>query len=424
MEFIIVGAGASGLMAAAMLAEGGHRVCVLEARDSGGGRAHTIHKPSFDRPVETGAEFIHGELPLTLGIVKQTGQKPLAIGGEMWRKTNGKLERQEDFVEDDSVVLKKLRELQKDISIREFIERHLPGPENEEAAFSIKNYVQGYYAADPGKASAFALREELGKPQEDQYRIPRGYSSVISVLYNRCIKAGVVFEFNTVVQEIIWKQGDVVLDSSNGSFNGDACLITVPIGILRSGVIRFTPAIDAQVNAARYLGFGGVIKTVLQFSTAFFESAQLPLDKTGFIFSDQRIPTWWTRYPEKTGMITGWLAGPPAEALAESSDEEILEIAIESLAAILDRQSKEIRMEVKASQVKNWVADPYCLGGYSYEVVDGSNAKEVLKKGVEETLFFAGEGLHSGPEIGTVEAAMINGKEITERILQLKTKSH
>jgi len=424
MEFIIAGAGASGLVSAAVLAEGGHRVHVLEAREYAGGRAHTVRNPIFDRPVETGAEFIHGDLPFTLDLVTQAGQKPIVIGGEMWRKTGGRLEQQEDFVEDDSAVLKKLKGLRHDISVQEFIDIHLSKPEDEEAAFSIKTYVQGYYAADPGKASAFALREELQKPEEDQYRIPEGYSSVIRLLYRRCMAAGVQFDFNTVVQEVQWTSGNVNVVTSNGLFKAHACVLTIPIGVLRSGAIRFEPAIDAQMQAAGILGFGGVIKTVLQFSTDFFGSVNPRLDETGFLFSDQPIPTWWTRYPEKTGMITGWQAGPPAEALGQRTNEEIINLAIESLAAILDLQAKEIRGRLKAAEVKNWVSDPYCLGGYSYEVIDGNKSREILKQGVERTLFFAGEGLHSGPEIGTVEAALLNGKETAESILQLKSESH
>jgi hypothetical protein len=36
---------------------------------------------------------------------------------------------------------------------------------------------------------------------------------------------------------------------------------------------------------------------------------------------------------------------------------------------------------------------------------------------VEETLFFAGEVLHHGPEIGTVEGALQNGKEAAQRMI-------
>ncbi len=63
---IIIGAGASGLAAARSLSKTGKRVTVLEARDRVGGRIFTSDEGGFSVPVENGAEFIHGDLPLTI----------------------------------------------------------------------------------------------------------------------------------------------------------------------------------------------------------------------------------------------------------------------------------------------------------------------------------------------------------------------
>src|SRR5258708_38589491 len=59
-DVIIVGAGVSGLAAAAALSKSGHSVVILEARDWIGGRGLTLHDPVCQAPIEVGAEFIHG----------------------------------------------------------------------------------------------------------------------------------------------------------------------------------------------------------------------------------------------------------------------------------------------------------------------------------------------------------------------------
>lgn len=67
---IIIGAGAAGLIAARDIAKAGEQVLILEARPRIGGRIYTISSSTFTRPVEAGAEFIQGDLPLTSSLLR------------------------------------------------------------------------------------------------------------------------------------------------------------------------------------------------------------------------------------------------------------------------------------------------------------------------------------------------------------------
>jgi len=62
---IVVGAGAAGLEAARELRARRRSVIVLEARDRIGGRILTVEDARVPIPIELGAEFIHGEAPVT-----------------------------------------------------------------------------------------------------------------------------------------------------------------------------------------------------------------------------------------------------------------------------------------------------------------------------------------------------------------------
>jgi monoamine oxidase len=199
-------------------------------------------------------------------------------------------------------------------------------------------------------------------------------------------------------------------------FYGNRILVTVPVGVLKSGSLRFMPGIPAKTAAARKLGFGPVIKVALSFENKFWSDKQLTqgnkLADLSFLFSSEPVPTWWTRYPEDSPMLTGWLGGPNAAAFENDTETVILQKSMESLGRIFNISPDELLQKLIGFHVSNWLNDPHCLGGYSYEVVNGSHLQNIVKEPVKNTLFFAGEGLYHGPEIGTVESALHPGREM------------
>ena len=72
-EIIVVGAGAAGLMVARELSKAGKKVIILEARGRIGGRIYPLAKEEWGYEAQGGAEFVHGEAPVTHLLIKEAG---------------------------------------------------------------------------------------------------------------------------------------------------------------------------------------------------------------------------------------------------------------------------------------------------------------------------------------------------------------
>lgn len=204
-DCIIVGAGATGLMASLELTQAGRRVLLLEARDRVGGRIHTISNKGFSMPVEAGAEFIHGNLPLTMALFHSADIKYQAMKGETYQLSDDKLLKHDFFDEDWDALFKALKKVKSDLPFAQFLNERFPQEKYRSLHENIKKFVEGYNAADAKRASTLALREEW--TQEDdpiQYRPEGGYTQLANFLLSRSIKQGLEIELKKEVTQIQW----------------------------------------------------------------------------------------------------------------------------------------------------------------------------------------------------------------------------
>ena len=204
-SLIIIGAGASGLMAAHLLADK-MQVTIVEAAKEIGGRIHTVK--SGKRIIETGAEFIHGDLALTFSLLKEAGIKAKVVKGNMYRHRNGKFIEEEEMIEGWHKLMKEMKTLKKDIPLKAFLQKHFPEKKYKQLREGAISYAEGFDLADASKASVQALYNEWSHEDQNNYRIPTGYFSLLNYFLASAKKKGCILYTNTTVKKL---NGKIIL---------------------------------------------------------------------------------------------------------------------------------------------------------------------------------------------------------------------
>jgi len=416
-HIIIVGAGASGLMAARLLAEADHQVTVVEARDRVGGRIHRV-KDKFSFPVETGAEFMHGDQSLTQALLRESGGEAVHMQGRYYAIFHDALEAG-DFVDDQwDELIEKLQTLTTDTDLASFLDKHFKEDQYRDLRARAQRFAEGFDVADIHRASAFALREEWAETDEEhQYHLRDGYGALIDFLLDQVKRAGATVQLSSPVTEIQWRKGLVKVSTAPGNIlEGDKVIVTAPLGVIQSDTIRFAPDLPEHRHAFQSMGFGGVIKFQFEFDEAFWErDAHRGLKDLAFLFSDAEVPTWWTQAAGQKPFLTGWLGGPNTFQESHQTDA-LYQKAITSLQYLFKCTKPEIESRIRHWHITDWTQDAFARGAYAYATVDTKNALAVVTKPVDDTIYFSGEALYDGPAMGTVEAALMSAKDTVTQL--------
>jgi monoamine oxidase len=415
---LVVGGGMSGLIAARGLAQSECDVTLMEAKDRLGGRILTRHGDG--EVVELGAEFVHGRADVMMRVLGEAGLE-LADASEKNRLVKSGRMKKADLWERVGKVIGKIDARGKDLAFEEWLEQSGLDAESKEMALA---FVEGFDAADARVIGAHGLlRAEYSSEHsegEKQARVREGYGALIEYLRAAAVRSGVRTELGARVRLVKWRRGRVEVKTEDGrTFEGDAAVVTLPLGVLKLGRVVFEPALVHKREAIQEMRFGNVAKLNFIFRRRWWteqdEGGKKLETDFGFMHAfKEAIPTWWSN--SRGPVLVGWAAGPKGEAMLDLSAHELRKKGIETIARVFSRRVEVIDEELAAFEFYDWRADVDIGGAYSYLPVNGLDLPKELAAPVEGTLFFAGEATAMDAQMGTVSGAIESGFRVVKEI--------
>ncbi len=427
-DVLVLGAGVSGLAAAARLTRAGCRVRVLEARDRVGGRVYTRRGPGWPIPVDLGAEFVQGRIPALFELAASMSVPVIELDGARWTAQDDMLQPTDSPRSDIATVETRMAETigQADQSFAQFVAARRADAAVFRTRRLARAWIESYDAADPERVSVHSLVREHRAEELIEgnriFRLAQGYDAIPLALRQQIPSDRGSVHLETVVSGVSWSPDSVTVTASGTEFHARRAVVALPVGVLQAaptqpGALAFDPPLVDKTDALRGVEMGHAMKLLLAFDERFWERA-FP-NQLGFLTSlDEPFTGWWTSYPVYAPVLVAWCAGPPAVELARLSPEHRVDRALTSLANLVHEPRASVERHVVTWAMHDWAADPFARGAYSYVRVGGIPRQAALAAPVANTLFFAGEATELEGHQATVHGALYAGRRAAEDVLR------
>ncbi|CAK9807638.1 Spermine oxidase [Anthophora quadrimaculata] len=469
-RIVIVGAGASGIAAAAKLLENGFEdILILEAENRIGGRVNTVKFDDYW--VDLGAQWVHGEkgnvvydLVASLNLTDHSSpyeDKVYTSTGElidpvMTKNVTDSYLQYMDTVEE-------ITRVECNRSIGECFENKLKHdfarfPEvnetlREQLLWLFDIMQTSYDPADTWYDISAKDYFEYAMCDGDQgiNWKERGYSTIFDILTKKFPNPEEELPvlnktiLNSEVTKVDYSSEDdtVKLTTHDGKeYVADHVIMTPSLGVLKAQhETLFNPALsESKVRNIKNLGFGNACKIFLAFNDTWFNPTGIKNGGYRIIWTkeereklDSNPKTRWLAYAigfffveHKPRLLYIWVSGKGARMMDDITDEEVFDQVSQMLYNML---SKNYNVSRPIAMIRSkWHQNKHFRGTYSYRSMDtvatnssATQLAEPIVKNKKPVVLFGGEATNEH-YFSTVHGAVGSGWREANRLINLYAK--
>ena len=307
------------------------------------------------------------------------------------------------------------RILSKDTTLQAAIENGMSSSTRNAAdKIALRYLINSEYEQDYGgsysQMSAFWFDDDNAFSGSDLL-LTNGYAAITDSL-----ASGLDIRFGQTVKQINSQNSGVLIQTQSQTFWADVVVVTLLLGVLQSGAVKFLPPLPAKkANAIAKLGVGSLNKCVLRFDSVFWSDQY---DWIGYLSAIGGQWSEWMSLSKPTGrpILVGFNAGDFGRQIEGYTDSEVVASAMTTLRKIF---GSTIPLPL-SFQVSRWGDDPFSYGAFSYVKLGAtSSMRSTLAAPVGKKVFFAGEATHRRYP-GTVHGAYLSGLQAAKDVMAVR----